>query len=177
VVEKNDNSEGGDDMVEMVAIIEPAEYQEFEQQSEGECGKERKRRRGEKILRQRIKRNGKIGAQHVLHAVGKIDEIHHPENERETRRDEKQQNAELEAVENLNDEESRIHAPGSITSQQEGVILAERAQRARAGTHNHSPPGVIDSGFAASQVGCCRLGRYGLPISGKLNPRSGSAPE
>src|SRR5262249_43558637 len=103
------DSKGCDDMVEMVAVVEPAEYQELEQQSERERGKERKEGGGDKTLRQRVKRDGKIGAQHVLNAVGEIDEIHHAENERETRRNQKQQNSELEAVESLDDEESRIH--------------------------------------------------------------------
>jgi len=37
-----------------------------------------------------------------------------------------------------------------------------------------TPAVVIDSGFAAFQVGCSRLGRY-TPISGK--PEIGGAPE
>jgi hypothetical protein len=44
-----------------------------------------------------------------LNAVGEIEEIHHAENEREPRRNQKQQDSELEAVENLDDEESSIH--------------------------------------------------------------------
>src|SRR3984893_4904223 len=97
-------------MVEVVAVVKPAEYHELEKQSERERGKQRKQGGGDKILRQRIKRDGKIGAQHVLNAVGEIDEIHHAETEREPRRNQKQQDSELEAVENLDDEESSIHA-------------------------------------------------------------------
>jgi hypothetical protein len=45
-----------------------------------------------------------------LHAVREVDEIHYTKNEGEAGGDQKEKNAELEAVEDLNDEESEVHA-------------------------------------------------------------------
>jgi hypothetical protein len=38
--------------------------------------------------------------------VSEIDEIHHAEDQREARRDQKQENAELQSVQDLDEEES-----------------------------------------------------------------------
>jgi hypothetical protein len=41
--------------------------------------------------------------------VGEVDEIHHPEHQRQPGRDQEQDHAELQAVENLDDEEGDGH--------------------------------------------------------------------
>jgi len=69
-----------------------------------------KRRGGEEAAGQTIECHRQIGAQHVLDAVGEIDEIHHAEHQRQPRRHQKQQHAELQPVEELDDEQRGGHA-------------------------------------------------------------------
>ena len=71
----------------MVALIKVAENEELEQQSECERGKQRQHQRGQKIADKAVERHRQIGAQHVLDAVGEIDEVHHAEHQREAGRD------------------------------------------------------------------------------------------
>ena len=89
----------------MVAIIEVAEDQKLEQQAEAERGEQRQHQSGEKIADQAVERHGEVGAEHVLNAVRQIDEIHHAEHQREAGRDQEQQNAELQSVQDLDQEE------------------------------------------------------------------------
>src|SRR5262249_56114634 len=56
-----------------------------------------------------VEGDSQVSAQHVLDAVREVDEVHHPEYERKTRRDQEKQDAKLEPVQNLDDEEARGH--------------------------------------------------------------------
>ena len=105
LIEENDHAERRDDLIEMVAVVEMAENREFQRQPENKRGHERQHQRGEKAAGQRVEHHGEIGAQHVLDAMRKVDEVHHAEHERQPGRDQKQQHAELKAVERLNDQE------------------------------------------------------------------------
>src|SRR5262249_2336302 len=105
-----DYPEGCDDMIEMIAVIEPPEDCKLEQQAECERREKRKHCRQQKIPGQRIERDCKVSPHHILHAVCEVDEIHYAEDEGEAGGDQKKKNAELEAVEDLNDEESGVHA-------------------------------------------------------------------
>jgi hypothetical protein len=86
-----------------------AEHQEFEQKPKDQSRRECQQQGNEEIACKRIERDGEIGAQHVLDTVGEIDEIHHPEHERKPGRDQEEQDAELEPVQNLDDNEPRGH--------------------------------------------------------------------
>ena len=58
---------------------------------------------------ERVEGHREIGAEHVLDAVGEIDEIHHAEHQREAGRDQEQKDAELQPVEGLNHEKGGGH--------------------------------------------------------------------
>ena len=102
MIEEKDDAEGGDDVIEMIAVVEMSEHREFQQKPEGErCG-ERQHERGEKAAGERVEGDREIGAQHVLHAVREVDEIHHAEDQRQPCRDEEQEDAELQTIQDLN---------------------------------------------------------------------------
>jgi hypothetical protein len=109
MIEKKDDAEGGNDVIEMIAVVEMPEHREFQQKPEGERGGERQDERGEKAAGERIEGDREIGAQHVLHAVREVDEIHHPEHQRQACRNQKQKHAELQTVEDLNYEKGAGH--------------------------------------------------------------------
>src|SRR5256885_4737662 len=109
MIEEEDDAESGDDMIEMVTLIEMSEYDELQQEPEDERSDECKRRRQQKMAGQGVKGDGEISPQHVLHPVREIDEVHHPEHQRKAGGDQKEKDAELQAVEHLNDEERGVH--------------------------------------------------------------------
>ncbi len=82
---------------------------EFEHKPERERGGERQHERREKAAGERVEGDREIGAQHVLHAVRQIDEVHHPEHQREARCDQEQKNSELQPVEDLDGEKGGGH--------------------------------------------------------------------
>jgi hypothetical protein len=60
------------------------------------------------------------------------------------------------------------------------LVIPDCRERGKSGIHNHRPSrtrtaGVMDSGLAANQVGCCRLGLLKVSISG--TPEIDGAPE
>ena len=93
----------------MVAVVEPAEDQEFEGKAEGERGRQREGERAPEPARQGSEHGGEIGADHVLHAMSEIDEIHHAEGQRQARGDQEKQDAELQAVQGLDGQEREGH--------------------------------------------------------------------
>ena len=123
MIEEENDAEGRDDVIEVVAVIELPEHHEFEQQPEGERGGEREHERRQKVAGEGVEGHREIGAQHVLDAVRQVDEVHHAEHQREAGRDQEQQDAELQPVEDLNDEKGSGHG---IRSQ-----LTVRMQRQR----------------------------------------------
>ena len=80
-----------------------------EQQPEHQRGAEREDERKEEIAGEGVEHHGKIRTEHVLDAVGKVDEVHHAEHQREPCRDQEQKDAELQPVEGLNHEEGDGH--------------------------------------------------------------------
>jgi hypothetical protein len=93
----------------MVALIEMAEDQEFERQPDQQRGGQRQRQPQHEAAGQPDEGHGQIGAEHVLHAMRQVDEVHHAEDERQPGRDQEQQDAELQAVQDLDDEEAGGH--------------------------------------------------------------------
>ena len=113
MIEKQNDAESGDDLIEVVAVIEVPEHQEFEQQTEGERSEQRQHQCAEEVADHAVKRHSEIGAEHILGAVRQIDEIHHAEHQREAGRDQEQKNAELQSVQDLDEEERACHASSS----------------------------------------------------------------
>ena len=62
VIEEQNDAEGGDHLIEMVAVVKMAEDQEFEQQSERQRGQQRQQQRRQEIADQPVERDGEIGA-------------------------------------------------------------------------------------------------------------------
>jgi hypothetical protein len=93
----------------MIALVEMAEHQHLQQQAEQHRGQQRECDGGEEASRQAVEHHCEVGAQHVLHAMGEVDEIHHPEHESEARGHQEQQNAELQPVEQLDYDQRRRH--------------------------------------------------------------------
>ncbi len=93
----------------MVLVVEMSEDERLEQQSEGERGGQGEQQAEPEIPGPGGEREGEIGADHVLHAVRQVDEVHHPEHEREPRRDQEQDDPELQAVERLDQDERGVH--------------------------------------------------------------------
>ena len=89
MIEEQDDAERGNHLVEMVARIEMAEDEKFQEEPEGERREQRQHQRHQKIIEHAIKRHGEIGAEHILDAVCEIDEVHHAKDERQSRRDQK----------------------------------------------------------------------------------------
>src|SRR3974390_2816925 len=97
----------------MVAAVEMAKDRELEKQPECERGGEREHEGGEEAAGPPVEHHRQIGAEHVLDAVREVDEVQHAEQEGKPGRDEKEQHAELEPVEDLDEEEAGGHARDS----------------------------------------------------------------
>ena len=105
LVQEQDDAEGRQHLVEMVAVVEMAEDQHFQQQAEGQRGRQRQQRApSTKLPVMAVKAADQIGADHVLHAMGEIDEVHHAEHQRQPGGDQEQDEAELQAVQDLDEE-------------------------------------------------------------------------
>ena len=114
VIEKQDDAEGGDHLIEVIAVVEVAENQKLQQQAEEERGGERQHQRKEEISHQSVEGYGEISAEHILHAVRQVDEVHHTEHQRQAGCNQEQKNAELQAVEDLDQKERGGHGLSSL---------------------------------------------------------------
>ena len=109
MIDEKDDAEGCDDVVEVISAVEMSKHHEFEQEPAQQGGAKRQDERCEEASGDRVESNREIGAEHVLDAVGKVDEVHHAEHQREACRDQEQKDAELQPVEGLNHEEGGGH--------------------------------------------------------------------
>ena len=91
-------------MVEMIAAIKPAHRNHLHRHADDQGRDQPKDDREHEAAGERREGRGEIGADHVERAVRQIHEIHDPENQRQTGRQQEQQQAELEAVQELLDE-------------------------------------------------------------------------
>jgi len=94
----------------MVAPVEMAEDRELEGEAEDQGRRESEDDGEDEALRQSEGGHGEIGAEHILHAMRQVDEVHHAEDEGEAGRDQKEQDAELEPVQRLHREEADRHS-------------------------------------------------------------------
>ena len=104
VVEEQDQPEGRQHVIEMIAAVEMPERDEFQRNAEQQRGTQRQHDADDEIAGPRHEGRGEIGAHHVERAVRQVDEVHDAEDERQPRRQQEQQQAELDAVEALLDE-------------------------------------------------------------------------
>ncbi len=122
-----DQREGRQHLVEMVAVIEPPDHHDLHQRAE--CGRGRKARGEAKPERPRCRGDGGAGegADHVERAMREVDQPHDAEDQRQPGRHQEQHHAELQAVEDLLGQKhhwirsptvgpGRLPRPGPITS-------------------------------------------------------------
>ena len=93
----------------MIAIVEMPKHREFEHQPERECGAEGEHQRQKEISGEAVEHHSEIGAEHVLHAVRQIDEIHDAKHQRRPGGDQEEKHAELQAVQSLDEKEAERH--------------------------------------------------------------------
>jgi hypothetical protein len=101
LVEKQNETEGGEHLVEMVARIERAQRYRLDQNSDQERRKNRQRQRQEEAAGPLRETRGKKRADHVERAVRQIDHVHDAEHQRKAGGHQKQRDAQLQAVERL----------------------------------------------------------------------------
>src|SRR5439155_20048170 len=75
---------------------------------------------------------GEVGADHVERSMGEVDQVHDPEHEGQAGRHEEEHDAELQAVEALDDEEAGIY---------QSCFVARRATSAMALNFAHTTVG------------------------------------
>jgi hypothetical protein len=107
LVDEQNDAEGRHHVVEMVARVELPKHQQFERERKCERRGKRQHQRREEAAGEAVERHRQIGAQHVLNAVREVDEVHHPEHQRQPGRDQEQQHPELQPVEDLYEEKRR----------------------------------------------------------------------
>jgi hypothetical protein len=88
----------------MITAIEMSECDEFQRHAEQQRGAEGEHNAEDKASGPRHKGRGEIGAHHIERAVRQIDEIHDAEHQRQPSRQQEQQQAELQPVQRLFDE-------------------------------------------------------------------------
>ncbi len=108
LVEEEDQAEGGEHLVEMIAAIEAYQRDALDDDAE----QHRRRHRddaGEHERPGRVERRRReVRAHHVQRSVREIHEVHDPEHEREPGGEQEQQDAELQAVQRLSEERGQV---------------------------------------------------------------------
>ena len=112
---------------------------------------------------QAVEGDGEISPQHVLHPVREVDEIHHPKHQRKPGGDQKEKDAELQAVKHLNDQERSVHAFMHRLPRKDVLIPGLSAASAKLSQSNSSvlpsrattPLGIV-SRFVLFMVACSR---------------------
>jgi hypothetical protein len=88
----------------MVAAVERTDRDHLHDHAGDQCGDQPKPEAHQKAVGQADEGRGEIGAQHVERAVREVDQIHDAEDQRQPGRQQKQQHAELNAVQALFDQ-------------------------------------------------------------------------
>jgi len=109
LLEHQNQPVGQQDLFEVVALVEVGEQRPFEHDSEQHREHDTDDDRDEQVARQRRQRERHVRADHVETAVGEVDDAHDPEDQRETARDEEQQQPVLDPVQQLDQEGVDIH--------------------------------------------------------------------
>ncbi len=110
LVEEQDQAEGGEHLVEVVALVERAQRDHFDQHADhqrAEQAEQHAERVGAGPLRGGHRQ---VGADHVERAVRQVDEVHDAEHQRQPGGHQEQHDAELQAVQQLLEDEDQVHA-------------------------------------------------------------------
>src|SRR5713101_2571561 len=103
----------------MVALIEMADEQPFNRGAEGKRKRNTEREREKNVAGEARQCQREIRAEHVERAVREVDDPHNAEDEREPARGKEDQQAVLQAVQNL--DENEIHDDLSPDTRMAGI--------------------------------------------------------
>ncbi len=112
--EDQDKRERRQHLVEMVAIVEPPDHGHLDDRADQRCGRKACRKGGEERARCRGDRRSGERPDHVERSMGKVDQPHDAEDQRQASRHQEQHDAELQAVQNLLDDQGKRH--GAVPS-------------------------------------------------------------
>ncbi len=138
LIEKDDDAEGRQHLIEMAAVVEMPEDQHLQQQSERQRCRQRQRQPQQKAAGHRGKGRRQIGADHVLDAMGEVDKVHHAEHQRQAGGDQEQDQSKLQSVEDLDQEEGEGHEARSLSH--ESRCLVARCSPWRSGRRSWKTP-------------------------------------
>ena len=124
--EHEDQREGREHLIQMVAAVEPPDDEDFDDRACG--GRRREARRKPDPVRagERCDRGAGERADHVERAVGEVDEAHDAEDQRQPGRHQEQHDAELQAVQQLFDDQRGGQ-----------ILVAQSKERAAPGSPFH----------------------------------------
>jgi hypothetical protein len=105
---------GEQHLVEVVALVEVAEQQALQRHAEHHGERDREQDRGRQVAGHSGQRPRQVGADHVEAAMGQVDDAHDAEHQRQPAGDEEQQQAVLQAVEQLDQEKGEIHGKSAV---------------------------------------------------------------
>src|SRR5690606_21678161 len=95
-VEEQEKTERAQNVIKVVAVIETPDRYDLDRHSKQQGGDERQNDAAGKTAGERGECRGEICAHHVKRAVRKIDEVHDAEDQRQTSREQEQQQSELQ---------------------------------------------------------------------------------
>jgi len=115
LIEDQNQSEGQQHLLQMIAVIEMPDEQIFDQEAaqEGERYPERKRK--EHIAERTREAQRQIGAEHVERAVREVDHAQNAENKGQSACGQEDQQSRLQTVEKLNEDQAHDPPPLSCT--------------------------------------------------------------
>jgi hypothetical protein len=79
-------------------MVEMAQHDDLDEETAQRSTCQRDRQRQQETAARRHYGCGHVGADHVKRAVRKVDQVHHAENQRQSRRQQEQHEAQLQAV-------------------------------------------------------------------------------
>ncbi|MNE49104.1 hypothetical protein D3C80_1436020 [compost metagenome] len=127
-VEHQDQAEGQQHLVEVVALVQRLHQEALDQHAEADGQRHGEEDGEEQVADQRGQPPGQVGADHVQGAVGQVDDVHDAEDQRETAGDQKQQQPVLQTVHGLDENAGQLH--GDISTR---WMTEARAPAARGG--------------------------------------------
>jgi hypothetical protein len=110
LVEKQDQAEGSEHLIEVVARIQRAQRDQLDDDPDHQRSGQPERHAQQVRARHLIEVGREIRSDHVKRAVREVDEVHDAEDEREPRGHQEQRDPELHPVQGLFDDKDRIHA-------------------------------------------------------------------
>ena len=129
LIEEQDQPEGAEHMIEMVAPVERTDRHHLQQHADQQRGAEREHGAGDEAAGPGHEGRREIGADHVQRTVREVHHVHDAEDQRQSGRQQEQQQPELQAVEALFEDEKHATCPA--------VIIREADDRVGQRMHVH----------------------------------------